>query len=142
MDAQVQRTATERPPNLLDENFTLPVVKLLVKELGIEVMRNTGTLQLAAMLGDRDIVCFLLDAGAEIDEKPAPLDEREGPWPTTALREALFARQFEIAQSLLDHDATIEERTVQRYRDKRDTKVVEILERELEKRASFPLVRV
>ena len=84
--------ATERPPNLLDENFTLPVVKLLVKELGFEVMRNTGTLQLAAMLGDRDIVCFLLDAGAEIDEKPAPLDEREGPWPTTALLEALFAR--------------------------------------------------
>ena len=133
--------AAERPPNPLDGNFTLPVVKLLVRELGIGIMRNTGTLQLAALLGDKGLVRFLLDSGAEIDERPAPLDERES-GPSTALQEALFARHFEIAQILLDHDATIMDGTLQHYRNKGDTKVVEILERELEKRASFPLIRV
>jgi tetraacyldisaccharide-1-P 4'-kinase len=43
---------------------------------------------------------------------------------------------------LLDHDATIMDGTLQHYINKRDTEVVEILERELEKRASFPLIRV
>jgi hypothetical protein len=133
--------AAERPPNPLDGNFTLPVVKLLVREIGIGIMRNTGTLQLAALLGDKGLVRFLLDSGAEIDERPAPLDERES-GPSTALQEALFARNFEIAQILLDHDATIMDGTLQHYRNKGDTEVVEILERELEKRASFPLIRV
>ena len=131
-----------RPQRPLDGNFTLPVVKLVVKELGVEALRNTGTLQLAATLGDGDIVGFLLDAGADVNEIPAPLDEREGLWPTTALHEALVTRQLGTAQLLLDHDATIEEDTVQRYRDKGDAEIVTMLESELEKRASFPLVRV
>ena len=130
------------PQRPLDGNFTLPVIRLVVKEAGIEALRNSGTIQLACKLGDKDIVGFLLEAGVNIDDKPRPLDEREAWWPDTPLQEALVARKFEIAHMLLDHDATIDVDALQFYRDKGDNEVVEILEHELGKRASFPLIRV
>lgn len=131
-------------------DFSLPVLRVIVQQCGVESLKGSGTLQLAARRGDREIFAYLLSAGADPNDRPPSLDERERPHPGTALHEALCARHLGIAQLLSNHDADIDgpvgrysQRSVmQAARDRGDGEGLKILVQEQEKRESFPLIRI
>ena len=88
-------------------NVSVPVMEILVEKFGIQPLEDTGSLQMAASRGFRDLVEYLLGVGASVNEIPPPLDPRE-PGPYTALYEAVHNRHLDILRVLLEHGADVD----------------------------------
>jgi ankyrin repeat protein len=88
-------------------NVSVPVMEIMVEKFGIQPLEYTGSLQMAASRGSRDLVEYLLGAGANVNEVPPPLDPRE-PGPFTALYEAVHNRHVDVVRVLLEHGADVD----------------------------------
>lgn len=83
----------------------VPTMALLVEKCGAAALKDTGALQFAAARGERDMVDFLLDVGADVEELPTQLGDIREPGPGTALYEAVRGQHVDIVQLLLERGA-------------------------------------
>jgi hypothetical protein len=81
----------------------VPTMALLVEKCGAAALKNSCALQIAAGRGERDMVEFLLHAGADAEEMPIQLGDIREPGPFTALYEAVQGQHLEVVQLLLEH---------------------------------------
>ncbi|KAF8241421.1 ankyrin, partial [Wilcoxina mikolae CBS 423.85] len=85
---------------------SIPTMAMLIEKCGLAPLTNQGALQFAAYYGKLDMVQFLLDAGAGIDDISPEQDIREG-GPYTALYEAVRGQRVDIVRFLLDRGAKV-----------------------------------
>jgi len=88
----------------------VPTLAVLVDEMGgIDHLRKSGVIQMAAEDGHNKLISYLLDAGIEVDEAipPYKMDLREA-GPTTALHAAVKAKKVETVRLLLQRGAKVD----------------------------------
>jgi hypothetical protein len=83
---------------------SLPVMKTLVGECGIDPLRGTAALTLAVEEGNRDLVEYLCELGLPLNEVPPELDPRE-PGMCSPLYTAVRKRDISMMELLLEHGA-------------------------------------
>jgi hypothetical protein len=67
-----------------------------VEKCGAAAIRDTCALQLAALRGERDIVEYPLQIGADVEELPTQLGDIRELDPFTALYEAVQGQHVEV----------------------------------------------
>jgi hypothetical protein len=82
-------------------------VSICLAKCGITSFKGWGALQHAAGRGDLELVKFLLNAGADLEEMPKQLDIRE-PGPFTALYQAVLGQHMEMIRFLLERGAKVD----------------------------------
>ena len=83
---------------------SLPVMRTLVREFGIDPLRGTAALTLAVEEGNRDLVEYLCELGLPVNEVPPELDPRE-PGMCAPLYTAARKRDISMMELLLEHGA-------------------------------------
>ena len=83
---------------------SLPVMRTLVRECGIDSLRGTAALTLAVEEGNRDLVEYLCELGLPVNEVPPELDPRE-PGMCSPLYTAVRKRDISMIELLLEHGA-------------------------------------
>lgn len=68
---------------------SVSTMALLVEKGGVAALKDSCALQLAAGRDERDMVEFLLQVGADVEEMPAQLGDICEPGPFTALYKAV-----------------------------------------------------
>jgi len=81
---------------------------LLVERCGVAALKDSCALQLAAGRDERDMVEFLLQVGADVEEMPAQLGDICEPGPFTALYKAVQGQHVEIIKLPLEHGAMVD----------------------------------
>jgi hypothetical protein len=81
---------------------------LLVERCGVAALKDSCALQLAVGRGERDMVEFLLQVGADVEEMPAQLGDIRESGPFTALYEAVQGQHVEIVKLLLERGAKVD----------------------------------
>jgi hypothetical protein len=114
----------------------VPALAVLVDEMGgIDHLRKSGVIQMAAQDGHNKLISYLLDAGIEVDEAipPYKMDFREA-GPTTALYAAVKAKNVETVRLLLQRGAKVDlagphgnETPLQAAEKIGDTEILELL---------------
>jgi hypothetical protein len=83
---------------------SLPVMRTLVQECGVDPLRGTGALTLAIEEGNRDLVEYLCELGLPINEIPPEYDPRE-PGMCSPLYTAVNKRDVSMMEYLLERGA-------------------------------------
>lgn len=83
---------------------SLPVMRTIVRECGIDPLRGTAALTLAVEEGNRDLVEYLCELGLPLNEVPLELDPRE-PCMCSPLYTAVRKRDISMMELLLEHGA-------------------------------------
>ena len=87
----------------------VPNMKYMMNKFGVEALRGTGSLQMAASRGFTQLVTYLCEYGVDVNELPPPdvwdiRDVRPG----TALYEAVINKHYEVAKVLVKHGANVD----------------------------------
>lgn len=88
----------------------VPTLAILVDEMGgIDHLKKSGVIQMAAQDGHNKLISYLLDAGIDVDEAipPYKMDLRQA-GPTTALYAAVKAKNVETVRLLLQRGAKVD----------------------------------
>ena len=84
------------------------MMALLVERYGVAALKDSCALQLATGRDERDMVEFLLQVGADVEEMPAQFGDICEPGPFTALCKAVQGRHVKTIKLLLEHDAMVD----------------------------------
>jgi hypothetical protein len=91
-----------RVPNV--GKVSLPVMKTLIRECGIDPLRGTAVLAMAVKEGHRDVVEFLCQQGVPVNDVPPEPDPREPRW-CSPLYTTIQNRDISMMELLLEHGA-------------------------------------
>ena len=113
------RNGAKIPPGLFLPNVgkvSLPVMKTLIRECGINPLKGTAVLEVAVKEGHRDVVEFLCQQGVPLNDVPPEPDPRE-PRRCSPLYRAVQNRDISMIELLLEHGADPHAPYVEHHRD-------------------------